>query len=939
MRLSYLRCKILLLAIMLMAYLPANSQTEDFSKKLPLDDNVISGRLENGFTYYIRENAKPEKRVELRLVVDAGSVLENEDQLGIAHFIEHMAFNGTLHFAKNDLVDYLESVGIQFGPEINAYTSFDETVYMLTLPTDSLEILKNGMQVMEDWAHNMTLDPEEIDKERGIIVEEWRIGQGAFERMQKKTIPVIFANSRYAERLPIGKREIIENVPYDVLTKFYKEWYRPDLMAFVAVGDIDAKQMERWIKDHFSNLVMPLEPPVREEFKVPPQKNTRVIVATDKEAPITRLSLLFKHEPKGKETYGDYRQSVIHSMVTGMLNQRLADLKEKADPPFINAAVYYGGLWARALESFQMYALTDEKKIETALDVLVSEAERAKRFGFTNAEMERYKSIILNRYQQIYNEREKTESSSFASEYVNHFLENEPIPGIEFEYGFAKSILPSITLEEINETVKSFITEDNRVVVVEAPEKEGLDIPDESILLSVVNDVKTKDLEPYAEETMTKNLMETLPSPGKLKKKEILGEADITVLTFTNGVRAYLKPTTFKNDEILMSAYSPGGTSLYPDSEYQSAANASAIINQSGVNGFSNSDLRKILAGRTVSVTPSIRSFEEGISGKSSPKDFETMLQLTRLYFTDPRKDAESFESYITKQKSYFQNMLSYPEQYFFNEYIKLRTQNHPRANDFPTEDDWKQLDLNKLYQIYKERFSDGNDFTFFFTGAFSVDTIVPVLERYLGSLPVLKSSENFRNIETDIPPGLTDSTFYKGTDPKSMVLIYFEKDADWNKKDAHLFWTLGEILSRKYIEVLREEMSGVYGAGASSGISRIPRGEAFLQIYIPCSPDNADSLTIAAIREIEKIMKDGPSEEDLVKAREIQRREGEKDVKTNSYWLNRMVSSFKNGTDMNQAGDYTEYINDITSEEIKRVANMYINMNHYLRAVLMPVK
>ncbi|MFW5658124.1 MAG: M16 family metallopeptidase [Bacteroidota bacterium] len=930
-----LKSGLLLLVIFLLPGL-IFAQVEDFNKKLPVDEDVVIGRLENGFTYYIRKNKKPEKRVELRLIVNAGSILEAEDQLGIAHFIEHMAFNGTLNFAKNELIDYLESVGIQFGPEINAYTSFDETVYMLSLPTDSLEILKNGMQVMEDWAHNMTLDPEEIDKERGVIIEEWRIGQGAFERMRKKIIPVIFSNSRYAERLPIGKKEIIESAPYEVLTRFYRDWYRPDLMAFIAVGDIDIEQMEDWIKNHFSNLVIPSDAPVREEYDVPIQEKTRAVVATDREAPVTRLSLFYRHEPGKVETFGDYRQQIINSMVTGMLNQRLENLKEQADPPFINAAAYHGELWVRTTAAFQMYALVDEKKIETALEVLVSEAERIKQFGFTEGELGRFKSIFMNRYQQIYNEKDKTESTSFTREYVNNFLKDEPIPGIDFEYGFAKMVLPGITLAEINETARQFIT-DNKLVVVESPEKEDLDIPDEDKLLTIVEETTKKELYPYSEDKVAENLMNELPEPGKLKKTKEISEAGITLLTFSNGVNVYLKPTNFKNDEILMSAYSFGGTSLYSDELYPSASHAAAIMNESGVNGFTNSDLRKMMAGRTVSVSPAISSYSEGLSGKSAPKDFETMLQLTRLYFVAPRKDQESFDSYITKQRSYYQNMLSLPEQYFFNEYVKIRTQDHPRANDFPTEKDWENLNLEQVHRIYRERFADGNDFTFFFAGAFAVDTLVPYLERYLGSLPVLKGKEDFREISIDIPVGITDSTIRKGTDSKSIVLLYFEKKAEWNEKDAHLFSTLGGILSRKYIEVLREEMSSVYGAGASSGITKIPSGEAYMQIYIPCSPDNADKLTEAAINEIRVIMNEGPSDEDITKAKEIQRREGEKNAETNSYWLNRMVSASKNSSDMSEAGNYQKYINNISREEIKRVANEYLDMNHYLRVVLMP--
>lgn len=913
------------------------SQAPD-KQVLPVDKDIRIGNLNNGMKYYIRKNSRPENRLEMRLVVHAGSVLEDEDQLGIAHFVEHMSFNGTKNFEKNKLIEYLQSVGVKFGPDINAYTSFDETVYMLTLPADSAKIIDTGFQVMEDWAHNLSFDHSEIDKERGVIIEEWRINRGAFQRMRDLILPVLLKDSRYANRLPIGQKEIIENVDYETIKRFYKDWYRPDLMAFIIVGDINVDTMEAKIKEQFSNLKPSKQNRKRVDFEIPDHNETLVAVATDKESPVTVVSLYYKSTSPKFQTYGDYRQMVLFSLYTGMLNQRLSELKELPEPPFINAGASFSEFLSNK-HVFVSSALVSEIGVETGLKALITENERLKRHGFTESELERLKKVLLNQYERSYNERDKTESSAFAGEYIRNFLKNEPIPGIEFEYKYVEKILPTITLNEINALTNRLITPENLVIVVQAPEKDGLFIPGDVELLAIAENTQKHHIEPYEDKISGSTLMAFKPEKGRILFTKKLNDIGAVEYKLSNGARVVLKNTDFKNDEILFTAESPGGQSLYPEEDHQSAMNAASIMNESGVGEFSKTELQKLLAGKTVALSGSIGMYFEGLNGYASPKDIETLMQLIHLKFTSPRKDEDAFTSYINKQTAYYKNILSEPTQYFADQYGRIKAQNHPRTSHIPSEEQISLINLNRVYEIYKERFADASDFNFFFTGAINPDSIKPLIETYIASLPSLKRNEKWNDLGIRPPAGRTDTSIFKGSERKSIVINYFEKEIVWNEKDAYLLAVLGEILNRKYIEILREEMSGVYGVRASAGMGKIPYEQAWLEVMFPCSPDNADSLTQAVLNQIKKIQHDGITAEDVKTAREIQRRSIEENLKTNNHWIRSIQEVYRNNLSTDLLTKYNEILENITSEEIKRVANEYIDLEKYLRAVLYPEK
>ncbi len=901
---------------------------------IPVDEKISIRKLDNGFTYYIRQNRKPENRMELRLVVKAGSVLEDEDQRGLAHFVEHMAFNGTKNFEKNELIHYMQSVGVQFGPEVNASTSFNETIYMLTLPTDSVHIIEKGFQVMEDWAHNISFEGTEIDKERGIIIEEWRLNQGLSQRLQDKLFPVLFEGSKYATRNPIGKKEIIEGAPHETLKRFYNDWYRPDMMALIVVGDIDIAEMERMVHKHFSSLKNPDSSRPRTTFPIPDHEGTKFMILADKEMPVVQLALFCKLDPEKEVLQKDYRKMLLYQLISGMLTQRLNELREKPDPPVMGAQVSYGEMVPEK-SLFQLTAVVPEQGIEKGIATLVTEAERAVRFGFTEGEVQRQKSTILTSYENAYNERDKTNSASYASEYSRNFLQNEPIPGIEFEYEFVKEYIGGITPEEINELLRNSLTAGNRVLAILAPEKEGLVLPDESLVEKTIQNATDSEITAYEDKLSGSQLLDQAPKKGRIlltRKNEKLGTVE---LKLSNGARVVLKNTDFKNDQVLFGSYSPGGYSLYCANDFQSAVNADDIITECGVYQYSASDLEKLLAGKAASASPYINDYFEGISGSSVPRDLETMFQLVYLYFTEPRKDSTMFNSVVSLQKTYLKNALADPVTYFSDRFKRAITQNNPRADVIPTVEEFSNIDMDRLYEIYEDRFADASDFTFFIVGSFNNDSIRPLIETYLASLPSLKRGESWQDMGIRPPKKKTDIPVYRGTDPKSFIGLYYEIPQPWNPEMDHAFESLGQLLDIRYNDIIREELSGAYTISASADMGMIPYSRAILRVVIPCSPNNADKLTKVAIDELKRIQKEGVSEADLVKVKEAQRRGLERNMKENGYWLGQLITGYRYN-DPELMLKYREWTNNLTSRKIQNAA-LKIDTKKYVRVVLYP--
>ncbi len=913
--------------------------TLNLKDTIPTDPNVVVGKLDNGLVYYIRKNKKPENRVELRLAVNAGSVLENESQKGLAHFTEHMCFNGTKNFPHNELVNFLQKTGVKFGADINAYTSFDQTVYMLQLPTDKKELIDSGLQVIEDWAHQVTFDNKEIDKERGVITEEWRLGLGADDRMRKKWFPVVFKNSLYAERLPIGDIEIIKNFPHDTLRKFYKDWYRPNLQAVAVVGDIDVKEMEAQIKQHFGGIQNPLNSRLRKDFDIPDNKEPLISIVTDKEATNTMIMLLYKHKAKINYTVEDWKELLTAELYNEMLNARFTEITVQPDAPFVMAYNNYGNFLARSTDAYLLYAMPKENQIEKSFETLLLENERVKQFGFTATEFERMKDQMLNDYEKAAKEFDKTESKNLVNEYVRNFLNKEPIPGAKIEFKLAKKLLPEITLQEVNALAAKWITDENMAVVVTAPEKDGDKMPTEKQLTDIIASTKKAVITAYVDKFKTEPLVtEDLKGSKVISKKENK-DLGFTELTFGNGVKAIIKKTDFKNDEILIKAYSLGGLSLYPDKDYISAHFASDIINESGVGNFDNTELEKKLKGKEVEIGPYIDDLKEGFDGKCSPKDFETLLQLTYLYCKEPRKDTAAYDAFMQKMKTQLKFIGSNPVFAFYDTLLKTSSSNSPRLIAIPNEKQLNQVNLDVAYKIYKERFNNANNLKFFIVGNINVDSITPVLEKYLGSLPGTAKPENWLDKSLKFPAGITNFEIEKGSEPKSMVGIILDEKCDWNDKNRICLRMAKEILSIKLIEVIREEMSGVYSPQVQLSFEQYPTSEFSLMIMFGCSPKNTDKLSKATFKIIKSIRDKGPQEVDLSKAKEELIRAREVDIKTNKFWLDRLESFYFDNDDVSMITDYNNKINAITLKDIQDFSAKYFLKDHYVRVVLKPEK
>lgn len=911
----------------------AANEVKDTSPKVPFNPEVKTGVLSNGLKYYIKNNGKPENKVELRLVINAGSILEDEDQLGLAHFMEHMNFNGTKNFKKNELVDYLQSIGVKFGAHLNAYTSFDETVYILPIPSEDPEKLEKGFQILEDWAHNALLTDEEIDKERGVVLEELRIGKGANERMMQKYLPKLMYGSQYAKRLPIGTKENLENFKYESLRRFYKDWYRPDLMAVIAVGDVDIATLEEKIKTHFSGIPAVKNPRPREVFYVPNHEETFIAIESDKEASFSQVQVMFKDSENAKpdETIEDYRKSIIKSLFSQMINNRLAELRNSENPPFVFGSSFYGGTWARTKNAYQSFAMNSEKDHLKALKALLEENERVKRYGFQQGEFERAKKSIMARMEKSFKDKDKMESRRIVGEYIRHFLEGEVMPGITWEYNMYKKELPNITLNEVNALIKNYLRDDNRVIVITGPEKEGLAKVKEAEVKALLNGLKDADIKPYEDEKIASSLITKLPAKGSIVKTTKNEKLGTTTLTLSNGATVTYKKTDFKNDEILFEAFSFGGTSLYSDSDYKATNFANPGLTEAGVNGFDKTQMDKMLSGKIVSVRPNIGTYSENFRGSSTPKDFEELFQLTHLYFTALNKDKKAYNSYVNKQKAFLGNMLSNPQAYFSIEMGKFMYGKNPRYMGFPTPEAIDAANYDLAYEKYKERFADAGDFKFYFVGNIDETKLKAFAEKYLASLPSKNSNESYK--VTDFRPitGQHTKIIEKGTDQKSSVRITYHGPTTYNAKEAHALSSLGEILSIKLIEKLREEEGGVYGAGARGNINKIPYGWFNFNISFPCGPENVEKLKNAALAEVDKLIKNGPTNKDLAKVKEAQILERKEKLKQNRFWLSLLKNADYQSKDPNNIFTFEDDVNNLTKDYLKSVANKYLTQGYIL--------
>jgi zinc protease len=915
------------------------SAQSDLGAKLPVDPNVKIGQLPNGLTYYIRKNTRPEKKVELRLVVNTGSILEDDDQQGLAHFTEHMAFNGSKNFKKNDIVSFLQSIGVEFGADLNAYTGFDETVYILPIPTEKKENVAKGFQILEDWASTVAFDVAELDKERGVVLEEDRLGKGAEDRMFRVTYPRMFEGSKYANRLPIGKASVLKSFKPDVIKRFYTDWYRPNLMAVVVVGDIDPAEAESLVKKHFTGLKNPAKQRERTLTDVPARTKSEGLVVTDKEATNHVVEIYYPYKKSKDETIlADYREYLVKALWQSMLGQRMQELTQKSNPPFIFGGSSIGS-WARGYEGYNSFAYVGKDGPAAAIDALIQENERARKFGFTASELDRMKKMFLKNIERSYNERDKTESVNIAEEYIRNFLEKEPIPGIENEYKYYNEFLAGISLDEVNKSASEIIPQSTvpKLVIFTGPEIAAYKIPSNDEILSMAEAASKTEIKAYEEKAVASSLMEKKPAPGKIvseKKDERIGT---TELVLSNGIKVLLKPTDFKNDQVVMNASRFGGQYLFDPAERYNAEYASTVVSQMGIGDFSPVDLRKVLAGKNASVTPRISAISESMNGQSSTVDIETLLQLTHLYFTQPREDSELFNSFVNKQQSLYQNMTSDPQYTFQDSLFNILYRNHPWAPRLPKAETFAKIDQQKAMQIYKERFGNARGFNFVFVGKFDEAALRPMIETYLASLPATDKTSTYKDVGLRPVKGVVKKEVKKGTEPKSFIRMFWNGEAIYSEKEALKIQALSELMNIKIIETLREDLSGIYGGGMYGSMNKFPYNNYSMGLSLPCGPENVEKLVAAAIGEIDKVKKQGPLEADLNKVKETWKQQYLVNVRENGYWARQLLQSMEMQSDPAEVLNYEKKISALTPKDLKDAANKYLDMKNYVMVVLNP--
>ncbi len=896
---------------------------------IPVDKDVRIGQLENGLTYYIRHNALPENRVEFYIAQKVGSIQEEPEQRGLAHFLEHMCFNGTKNFPGDErglgIVQWCETKGIKFGANLNAYTSVDETVYNISgVPTNDEAVLDSCLLILHDWSSAVLLQDKEIDKERGVIHEEWRSRNSGIMRLITEACPTLYPDSKYTDCMPIGSIDVIDNFPYQAIRDYYHKWYRPDLQGIIVVGDVDVDAMEAKIKKTFADIPKPVNAAERIYYPVPDNKEPLIYIGKDKEVDEPTIMLFFKQEATPDAEKGNMMyllQNYIVNMACSMLNERFGELRQSANPPFIYAGSDYDVYFlAKTKDAFQISASSKADGIEAALNAVLAEVERMRRFGFTESEYERARAKYLQRLESAYNEREKTKSENYVNEYVRHFLDAEPIPGIEFEYTTMNQLAPNIPVALINQVIQKMLEkEENQTLFIGAADNEQTILPTKEKVLAALKNMRTLDLKPYEDKVSNEPLMKEIPQGGSIVSEKQNAIFGTTELTLSNGIKVYLKPTDFKADEIRMSAFSFGGTSMFEDKEALDFSLMTDVVAIGGIGNHSQTDLRKLLAGKKVSVSASIQGVMESVSGMCSPKDFETLMQLTYLTFTAPRKDDEAFTSFKNRMKAQLESAKANPLASFNDTLTTVLFNNHPR-NVIIQPESLDKLNYDRILEMYKERFADGDDFTFFFVGNIDVEKMKPLIAQYLGTLPTLPTKENYVDRGMDVVKGNVVKEYAKAQEtPMATVAMIHTGDFAYNLKNIILTDYLTQILRQLYTEEVREKEGGTYGVQCAGSMDKHPDDELLIQIVYQTDPDKKDHLNKVIDAQLEKIASEGPTEEQIQKVKEYMLKQYNDNQKENGYWLTNLLKYFNTGIDQNSG--YDKLVESITAKEIQQFA------------------
>jgi zinc protease len=853
---------------------------------------------------------------------------------------EHMSFNGTTKYPHNTLESFLEEHGARFGADLNAYTSFDETVYQESLPTDQGKVLDSGIDILGEWAHNNTFDSVEVEKERGVVGEEWRMGLGAFKRIQDKQFPVILAGSQYAVRNTIGLKPVIDTAHQSTIKRFYHDWYRPDLMAVVVVGDFNVDQMEQKVKALFTPLKNPPNERPRTEFPIPPHSDTYVAVTTDKEMPLTIFSMEFERPGADEVTVADYR---YNNLVTGlydeMLNARIQEAIEKGEAPLTQGGVRDGAFLGH-LKAFSIFALLSQDSINAGITAVLSQVYRAEKTGFTPSELERAKKSLLSSIEKQWEERDKTKNINFAQEYVSNFLDKEPSPGIDYEYELYKKYINGVTLQEVNALSPKLIENASPVMTFEGPESKDYTPPTKEELLSILDKVKGEHFAAYEDKTSNAPLIASAPKPGTIVDEKKLASIGVTVWQLSNGARVVLKPTDFKDDEILFHAVAPGGSSNAPDAEYMSAQSGDDIVENSGLAAFDATTIKKMLAGKEVGVSSSIGMLKQDLDGHSTKKDLETMFQLAHLYMTQPRYDSAASATWIAHQKAFLQNMGKMPEQAYNDTLQVTMAQYNYRARP-QSDETYNEINPQKAYGYYKSLFSDASGFTFYFVGNIDLKTLKPLVEQYLASLPSTNQHTTWKDLGIYPPKGKIVKKVYKGEAQKSVVSIIFTGKKPFSRENRFKLSAMSQALEIKLREDIREDKSGVYYVRVSPSLQKIPHEQYQITINFGCDPARVDELVAEVMKQIDTITTQPIEPTYVERVQKIGKNELEVNLKDNNYWMTSLQDRFWNGIDPSTITltDGNKLYDSLTPQDIFQTAKDYFDRNNFVEVILYPEK
>ena len=914
--------------------------------QIPVDKNVRIGKLQNGLTYYIRHNDWPEHVANFYIAQRVGSIQENDDQRGLAHFLEHMAFNGSEHFPDSTLLEFTRGLGVEFGSNLNAYTSIDQTVYRVCdVPTKRQSALDSCVLILKDWSNGLTLAGSEIDKERGVIHQEWQLRSSASQRIFERVLPKLYPGSKYGVRLPIGLMSVVDNFKYQELRDYYHKWYRPDNQAIIIVGDVDVDHIENLIKELWKDVKVPANAAQVVDEPVPDNDTPIYVFDKDKEMPYSSIGIAMKHDPvpdqmKSSPVY--YIQQYMKNLVAMMFNQRLSDLTLKADCPFTSAYGYDGEyIYSKTKDAFQIDANAKDGRDLDALKAIYREAQRVRQFGFTQGEFDRSKAEILSQYEDAYNNRNKIRNSQYGDEYRDNYLEHEPIPGIEWEYQFINQIakVPQLGLEAVNEFAKELISDNdtNLVVTDFAQEKEGKVYPTEAQMQEAVNSVRAEKLEPYVDNAKNEPLLDekTLPKAGKITGEKENKQLGYKELTLSNGAKVILKHTDFKQNDILFYATSKGGKSLYGPADYLNLRYVNNAVSASGLGNFSNNELSKALYGKQVSVNSSISNYWQTLQGSTTPKDLETLMQLVYLRFTGVKKDQEAYDAAMQRIRLSLQNKDLTPEAVFSDSLQVTMYGHNPRFK--PTEaSDIDKINYDRMLQIYKERFAGPGQFTYYFVGNFDEAKLRPLLEKYIACLPKGKK-ENYKEFPMYVDGDNVNKFSRKMETPKAIAFDFYHVPMAYTLDNSVLVDAVGQVLSMVYLKQIREDASAAYSVGASGGLSKIgSKSIALMQDYCPMDPnkvDQATGLLVSGLKDCtEKVDADK-----VQKVKEYMLKQADEDAKDNGHWLGILNDYIENGVDF-QTG-YKDAVNALTPERIAAFLKSLVAAGNHTDVVMTPIK